>query len=544
MQVRLQTPAETAAFDFRAIVLILRRRIGIVILTALIFAGLTAAYSLTAQPVYRASARLLIDPSVRQPFENPNLSQRGLLDDAFVDSQVAIIGSDAVLRPVARQFDLKNDPEFGDTGPSGLVSQLRSLFGGGADGTPEGDARRETEAIREFSKAVEVSREGLTYVVSVSVDSSNPDKSTKLAQAIADTYLADRGRQRESSTDSVNEQIGTRLVALREKLRADEAAVQQFKSENRLQSSGDAGLLTTQELSELNTQLSEAQAGLAEKQARYDKIAAFLKNGVNPNSINEISESDNVANLREQYTLAVRQVANLESQLLPRHPTLIRARSEVGRLEGLLRAEAQNASDVARIDMDVARERVANLERALDTSRSNADTGDEAMIRLRELETEAQTTRTLYQSALARMKEIAELDQIVVPSARIIAPALPWESAVWPKKKLLVATAALLGLMVGVILAIGGEVYRQVSLRLFAEPAARDFDLDEELSVLMTDPADDIEDGYANDDHGQRGYSLIEELVRDADDLPEEPAAPRRNARGGGFSLLDVGSAR
>ncbi|MFZ2099957.1 MAG: GumC family protein, partial [Oricola sp.] len=398
MNARLQTYSGPVGFDIWAIISVLRQRLWVVLLTAFVLSGATAVYSLSVQPIYRANASLLIDPTVRQPFDNPDTPSRNIGDEVYIDSQIAVIGSDTVLRPVVRQFDLVSDSEFGAGAGPGILSSILSLVRGPGDaGTEAGAARRENDAVRAFSRSVTIKRAGLTYIANISVDSVNPDKAAKLAQAIAENYLADSKRHREVSSTEINDQIEQRLVGLRERLRNAELAVQRFKAENRLQSTGEAGLLTSQELGGLNAQLTEARAALAEKQARYDGIAAVLKRGINPNSINEISDSANIAQLRDQYTLAARTVANLEAELLPRHPRLIRARSDMTRIEGMLRAEAQDAASAARVDLDVARDRVANLERAVDTSRSANDVGNTATVRLRELETEAETTRALYE---------------------------------------------------------------------------------------------------------------------------------------------------
>jgi polysaccharide biosynthesis transport protein len=470
---RLQTSPGPIQFDIWAIVTILRSRFWIVILTAVVLAGATAAYTLAVHPIYRATARLLIDPSTRQPFDNPNIQTRGIDDGTFVDSHVAVIASDTTLRPVVRQFDLTNDPEFGDQAGSGIVSWLVAMLRGNEDsGTPDSKARQENDAVEALGKAVSVKREGLTFVVDILVDSENPDKAAQLAQAIAESYLEDRKRQNEASSAEVNEQIQQRLVGLRERLNDAELAVQRFKAEHQLQSTGQDGLLKSQELGGLSAQLTEARAQLAEKQARYDEIAAFLKKGVSLNSINEVSASPNGSSLRDQYALAARTVANLESSLLPRHPRLIRAKSDVARLEGLLRADAQESANAAKIELGVARERVANLESAVDTSREVTVTGDSALVGLRALETEAQATRTLYENALSKTKEISELDQVVVPGARIISPGLPSDIPVWPKKKLLVALAGILGLVLGVALVVGREAMRQISAQFGQRLAA------------------------------------------------------------------------
>ncbi|WP_425419574.1 GumC family protein [Oricola indica] len=461
MQASRQMPSRPVGLDIWAILTVLRRRLHFVVLTAAAFVVVTIIYALMATPVYMSTASLLIDPDARQPFDDPNIPKRGIDEGSYIESQVAVIGSDSVLRPVVRQFNLKADEEFGDGGAS--TSLLDLLGFGSSDSGPTDEIARENAAVSALSKAVSASRAGTTRVISVSVESGSAEKSAKLAQGIAESYLADRQRDKQLSSAGIDEQIQERLAELRDRMRTAEAAAQEYKAANRLQSTGEDGLLTSQELAGLSTQLTEARATLAERQARYDQIAAFVKGGVSANSINEISTSPNVAELRSQYTTAVRTVANLEAELLPQHPRLIGARSEVRRLEGLLQAEAQDAADAAKVELGIARVRVANLSSAIEMSRDRSDSGDAAMIRLRELESDAQASRTIYESALSRANQISTLDEVVIPSARIIGPGLPAKSPVWPKKKLLVILGGFFGVMVGVALVIGGEVVRQLA---------------------------------------------------------------------------------
>ncbi|MFZ2101135.1 MAG: hypothetical protein WAU86_11280, partial [Oricola sp.] len=137
----------------------------------------------------------------------------------------------------------------------------------------------------------------------------------------------------------------------------------------------------------------------------------------------------------------------------------------------------------------------------------------------------------LYESALARTKEISELDQIVAPGARVIAPGLPLEGAVWPKKKLLVALAGILGLLLGTALAIGGEAVRQVAAQIGPRPA-----------VPEAVPADAAPAYAAAPDPALAWREPEPAPVADTVVLQPAPRAPVIEERNGAFSLLNVQS--
>lgn len=457
--------------DILSILQVLRRRILLIGLVAAVFVIATALYSLRLTPIYSATSQVLFDPLVRQPFDEPNRPSRTGAGTEAIDSQISVIHADTVLRPVARDNNLAEDPYFGEGAP-GFMSQLKSLFGGSQAKDPATLESQETEAVKALSGATSVKRVGQTFVINISVETPSPVQAAVLANAIAESYLADQRRQVSTASDQAAAQIDDRLVDLRERLRQAESDIQKFRAANNLQSANEGLLLTDQELSGLNSRLIDARAALADATAKYDEIQRVLKNGVDDEAIGDVVSSGTISSLRQQYAQAARNEAQLLADLLPSHPSVVRARSQLERLRGLIRDEVKRIADSTRIDVQVNQERVAKLEEQLKSTRDLSSADEAASIKLRELETEAQATRQLYEIALSRAKEISQLEQVVLPNARIISPAVPPDSPIFPKKKIMVILAGILGLMVGTILAVGGEAIRIAKKHLLPDFAA------------------------------------------------------------------------
>ncbi len=95
---------------------ILRRRIKLIAVTTLAVLALAVTYLLLATPQYTAFTEILIDPRKKNTVENEvipsGLGTTASINFALVDSQVGVITSDAVLRPVVKSQDLVADPEF------------------------------------------------------------------------------------------------------------------------------------------------------------------------------------------------------------------------------------------------------------------------------------------------------------------------------------------------------------------------------------------------------------------------------------------------
>ncbi|PVB60674.1 GumC family protein [Labrenzia sp. 011] len=434
-----------------------RRKIWIVLACAVAGAVLAAAISISLKPIYRASTQVLIDPSVRQPFEDRSAPARYLEDTFVVDSQVTVLQSSSVLRNVVTNLNLTEDPEFGEK-PAGQ-GFLSSLFGGSAQRSPETQEAIANSAVQALRDAMSVSREGLTFVINVAVDAGSPVQAAILSNAIVETYINDQVGQVSNVGRTVEEKIGDRLKILREQLREAEARVEAFKAKNNLQSTDQNGLLTDQELAELNTQLTEQKAALAAAEAKASEIRRMVDAGASLDALADVTASQTVANLRQQYATVARAEANLSAELLPSHPDLIRARAQTREIREQIEAEVRRVASTAQLEADVLRDRVAKLEIQLDTVRSRSNLDQQSRIELQELQIEADTNRTLYENLLSRTKEITEIDQISIPHARIISPAIPPTSPVWPKKKILVALGLIAGGMIGTLLAIGRSAF-------------------------------------------------------------------------------------
>ncbi|MEM7192652.1 MAG: GNVR domain-containing protein, partial [Pseudomonadota bacterium] len=98
---------------------------------------------------------------------------------------------------------------------------------------------------------------------------------------------------------------------------------------------------------------------------------------------------------------------------------------------------------------------------SLAASRKDANTNDSAYVELRELQREAETTRSVYESFLSRVKEMNEAERVYTPDARIISPASIPQRPSSPKKTLTLALALLAGLMAGSGLALMRDLRQQ-----------------------------------------------------------------------------------
>lgn len=432
------------ASDFGGFVAILSRNAATIALLTLACLGIAIAYLAVAKPVYTASTSIFIDPRSRKILPEELLQANLGSDLVLVESQLAIIGSDSVLQRVVAKMNLVDDPEFNSPPGNGLGSQLKALIRG-----PAQEIAPEARALTALSNSVKVKRAQKTYVVEVEVASNSPVKAARLTEAVVEAYLEDQSDSKVDEMRKANKLIDDRLDELRRQLREAETRVDEFKKANKILTS-EGGLVSEQQLTRLSAELITARAVAAESKARLELVQSAVKPGGSPEYLPDAIRSGLVQKLREQFAQVARREAALSTQLQARHPVLIEVRSQLNEIQSQINAELKRIAASAKNDFQLADNRVEELTRSLDASKSDVAQTNTAQIRLRELEQDVATSRDLLNTFLARAKQTQEQQTLTLAEARVISPASVPTKPSKPITWLIVTLSLLGGLGIGI----------------------------------------------------------------------------------------------
>ena len=410
---------------------ILRRR-WTILLCVCVFVALAVALLMMISPRFTATAQIFIDPREQRVLQN-EVVQQGLGGDmALVDSQIKVITSEAVLGRVVSQAHLESDPEFVP------ASQ---------------DDRKPSEvALESLAKATNVTRPENTYVLEIGVTTKEPTKSARLANAIAVAYVADRASSASATAREVSSAIYGRLAELRTQLREAEEKVAAFKREHNV-SQSEGQLLGDRKLTDLSARQAAAVARVNETRARLQVMQDAMRTRGSA-GIAAPAGNGTLGTLRIRLEEAKRQLAELQQVLGPRHPRVTAAKGEVAQAEDAIQAESKRTVASAQDDYKAAVDTLAKVNTDLNAAKTSSFSTNEDLIKLHELEREAQSSKVVYESFLVRAKETAQQENITARTARIIADAAVPASPSFPPKMILLAAAGILGLFFGIFLAI------------------------------------------------------------------------------------------
>ena len=414
--------------DLFGLTAIIRRRIHIIIGMMALITALAAAYTFSLTPRYTATAQLLLKQHEKSVLEQESVAAGLPTEDNAVDTEVEVLKSPYLAMRIIETFDLLNDAEFNPPENNGGAPGDSLAL---ENATPQ----RQNEILKTFQQRTSVNRVGLTYVVEVSFSSQDPEKAANIANAIADEYINDQISAKLDANTRANDWLAQRLIKLRDDVLASEKKAAQFRAEQGL-TDAKGTLLNEQQISELNAQLIQAEADLAEKRARLERIETIVRDGGDLGTVTEVVRSPTISRLREQQAEVVRNRAELNAKYGARHPAIIKVDREYQDLSVEIRNEVNRIVASLRNDMDIAGERARSLDRSLTGLKVENSEDNQVMVELRQLEREAEASRTLYEAFLERFKETSEASLFEDADARIIASASPPSAASWPNKKL------------------------------------------------------------------------------------------------------------
>jgi succinoglycan biosynthesis transport protein ExoP len=433
------TPSDTAdvALDLRALAAALwARRLFVIVPTLVALIG-SAAYVNLVAPRYTAETRLVIE-NRETPLTRPGGEQRTPetpqpLDQEAIQSQVQIIYSRDIARSVIRDLNLTQYPEFDPLAEGrSPLSVVLSLIGLTRDLSQMTAEDRALEAYNERLAAYPVER---SRVIEIRFTSRDPDLAARVANAIAERFIETQIRAKLDRDRRAREHMQRTIDELRRTVAAAEERVQEHRARYDLLTGTTNQTLGVQSLTELNTQISTAQAQRADAQARANAIRDTLR-GNRPIEASEVLNSPAVQRLADQRAQLRAEQAQASTVMLPGHPRMRELAAQLADNETQTRAVAERIARGLENDARIAGERLASLQRALsEQAQRTASQGDQEVI-LRGLEREARAQRDLLENWLGLHRESAARDSIDARAAdaRIVSHAVPASTPSWPRK--------------------------------------------------------------------------------------------------------------
>ncbi len=465
--------SNAAPTDLKSLLSTVYRRFWLIVLSFLSVFVLVAYMTFTQTPMYKASAIVQLDTEQQNVIDLGSVLSGLVASTAVIDTEVMVMKSKSLLTKVAIKQNLVEEPEFNpaliESKPSmmdGVKKQVKNLLGMNTEVVDpfEGMSLDEREAVvleravKILSSRVNVERVGTTYLIKAEVTTMSPEMSARLANAVTDQYRVQQLETKLDATRRATEWLSDRVIALREEVEEKENRVAKFIADNDMETAM-GNTLTEQNVAYLTTQKTQVEVELSRLRARYDSMRRQLASGGGVEGISEVLESPLITRLKEQLSTIRGRVGDLETRLGPQHPELIGARAEQADIESQINAEMNRIATNLENEVQVKQDQLNRIQAQINSANSKLRGNSLAMVRLRELERDAETSRVLYEEFISRSKETREQDGLVQSDAVVLSTASVPSSPATPRTFLNLFIGAMLGGMLGGALAILAEMF-------------------------------------------------------------------------------------
>ncbi|WP_281982817.1 GumC family protein [Thalassorhabdomicrobium marinisediminis] len=392
-----------------------------------------------ATPVYRSTSVILLETQQQGLTDLQGLLGGMSGETTEVNSELEVLRARGLVEDVVRRLDLQNDPEFNvKLREPGNVEQVKIWLRETL--SPEGQEFSDpaAQAERTLDNVVTAVRDRLgvrnipnSLVFEITFESNNPQKAARITRAVTQAYLDRQVEVKFVAIERATEWLSTRVAELQSQLETAEQARASFSSSTDLVSAEGLQVLERQ-LKDLRDRISDQRATIARDEA---SIAA-LQATSDPARLAELSGDRTLQRLAQ----ALDGSAN---------------RQEVfdARLEQVL--------DDKRAAIARSQVQVRNLERSAADFEAQIERQSADLIRLQQLNREAESIRLLYETFLTRLNETAAQQGVQQPDSVVLSNAVVPQVTSAPRKSLILAMSGILGLMLGGLIVLLLEARRR-----------------------------------------------------------------------------------
>jgi succinoglycan biosynthesis transport protein ExoP len=405
--------------------------LGCVVATVVISARLT--------PVYESTVTVDIDRQMPSAVIGQDAARMPANDaDQFLATQVKLIQSDSVLRPVAEQFHL-------------LAVEKQA--------SPERSRAAEDAPI--ILNKLKVARPPNTYLLLIGYSSTDPRLAADVANGIARSYVEHTYNIRFNSSAALASFMERQLEELKAKMERSSSALLKFERELNVINPEEKTSILSARLLQLNTEYTNAQTDRVRKESAWESVQSGSLE-----SAQVSTQGENLKTLSGKLDEARQKFEDVKTHYGANHPEYRKAAVQVEEIERQLRAARLNTAQRVEVEYSESASREAMLLKAVSETKAEFDRLNVRSFEYQSLKREAEANKTLYEELVRKIKEAGINAGFQNSAIRIADPARAAAKPVFPNLKLNIMLAFLFSTM----LAVGAAVMSDVLDKSIRDP--------------------------------------------------------------------------
>jgi len=454
-------------YTWEQVTRVLRKNLRFALLLACTLTGVVLLYALLQKDYYKPTARLDIAPpgsGIKTVHEIEAPSEADNLD--YLETQVQILGSDALAIRVIRELRLDRIPEFaGDEQAKGILQTKTVAVASRvvpnelailqeqldlANLTPA-----ESVALEKFRRNLSVASVRNTRLIEISFSSHDSQLAQLVTNTLVTKFIEQNYKHRYTTTMQASAWLSSQLNDLRQKVEESGQAVANYQKKYGLVEVDDRDVPLSQLMNEVNRQLSDAQASRIEAEAFLHMI--------------DEGHGEAIPALRDDklYQDLMAHYADLRTQLAQTRTVYGEANINVQKLQDQIAevslqidAERNRAVSRARSSYSAAVNRENLMIQERDKLRADMGYMSSQLASYHMLKNEANANAELFNTLQSRLQEAGIYAGLGSSNIRVVDLAMNLRKATGPHRALIASLGAILSGLIAIVLSLARESFR------------------------------------------------------------------------------------
>jgi len=432
-------PPEQSAVPLAHYLWILRRHRWRILGFVLGSVGATIIVSARLTPVYESTVIVDVDRQMPSAVIGQDAARSPGNDaDQFLATQVKLIQSDSVLRPVAGQYHLLDLERPASEKPSQAEEDAPIVL-----------------------KKLKVSRPTNTYLLLISYRSTDRGLAADVANGIARSYVEHTYNIQFHSSAALASFMEKQLEELKAKMERSSSALVQFERELNVINPEEKTSILSARILQLNTEYTNAQTDRVRKEAAWRSVRSGSLEAAQAST-----QGEDLKVLSQKRDDARQKFVDVKTHYGANHPEYRKAAAQVDEIERQLRDARANAATRVEVEYRESANREAMLQKAVSETKSEFDRLNARSFEYQSLKREADADKMLYEDLVRKIKEAGINAGFQTSAIRIADPARAAVKPIFPNMKLNVVLAFLLSSL----LAIGAAIMSDVLDKSIRDP--------------------------------------------------------------------------
>ena len=440
--------SETVSFAREAI----RRQLLLIILCMLLGGLAAAVFTATQEPTYTATASVQIEQrsaDVVGP-DNVNPAPPSADLERQLNTQLDTLRSRAMAARVARDLKLVGDKSFY---AAMNLDSPEWTAPGATSSKPLWDA-----VAQMLSNNLVVTLPKDSRVATIAFSSGDPYVSAKIANSYAHNLISLNLERRFRSSDYARSYLNAQLMAARAELEKSQRQLNEYARAAGLVGANNpagssTGSVAQSTLSQMNAALSEARAKRIEAQQR---LAAAR--GSNLLATPDVVNNPTVQRLLSDRATQEQLLSEARARYTNNHPSVVVAQARVNELNSQIQAAAASVRSSLEAEYRAAAGQEAALTGEVGGAKGQSLAEQDRSMTYDALRHDMENNRAQYDQLLQRQREVSNSAGVALNNISILDEASASSEPTSPKPRLNLIFGILLGLVIGIALAIGREM--------------------------------------------------------------------------------------